>query len=195
MSAVQEIPEVPSAGADLRSTGDQIESLLASFASSGRPTQERAEDLVRLVAELYGAGLERLLDLAHDAGALTPGLLEQLAQDELVASLLLVHGLHPYDLETRVRRALDGLRPELGAQGISVELAGIDDANTVLLRLTGAKGCGAAAFVDSVTSAVESAAPDATTVECEQVAPPAAQTLIPISSLSVRTRTEEAVGS
>ena len=32
--------------------------------------RERAEELVRLVVELYGAGLERVLELTYDAGAL-----------------------------------------------------------------------------------------------------------------------------
>jgi len=192
VSALQETAAAEPASSpprpDLRSTGDRIETLLASFAGSGRPAQERAEDLVRLVAELYGAGLERLLDIAYDAGALTPALVEEIAADELVASLLLVHGLHPYDLQTRVRRALAGLRPELAGQGVVVELSEIDDEGVVRLRLSGASGCGAAGIVDSVTAAVEAAAPDATAVECQQEQPAAAPTLIPVSSLSVRTR-------
>jgi len=187
-------PSVAPAGPGLRSTGERIESLLASFASAGRPAQERAEDLVRHVAELYGAGLERLLEICHDAGALTPVLLESLADDELVASLLLVHGLHPYDVQTRVTRVLEGLRHELAAQGVAVELAGVDEAG-VRVRVTGASGCGAAGVIESVTAAVEAAAPDAAAVLCEAVAPPAVPTLIPVSSLSVRTRTEEVVRS
>ena len=196
MSALQETIDLEAAGArpgpDLRSTGDRIETLLASFAGSGRPVQERAEDLVRLVAELYGAGLERVLDIAYDAGALTPDLVEKLVDDDLVASLLLVHGLHPYDVQTRVRRALGGLRPELAGQGVVVELTGIDDEGVVRLRLSGASNCGAAGIVESVTAAVEAAAPDATAVECQQVQPAPAPTLIPVSSLSVRTRQDGA---
>ena len=77
--------------------------------------RERAEELVRLVADLYGAGLERMLDILHDAGRLDDDVLAALAGDELVASLLLVHGLHPYDVHTRVEQALDGVRPYLGS--------------------------------------------------------------------------------
>ena len=179
---------------DLRSTGEQIETLLTSLAGAGRPAQQKAEDLVRLVAELYGTGIERLLDIAYEAGALTPALLERLAEDELVASLLIVHGLHPYDVETRVRRALDDLRVDLAAQGVSVELTAVDPTGVRLL-LTGASGCGSAALVESVTAAVEAAAPDAAAVVCEQVPNQATQPLIPVSSLSVRTRPEEAVRS
>lgn len=184
----------PPARPDMRSTGEQIETLLASLAGAGRPAQQKAEDLVRLVAELYGTGLERLLDIVYESGALTPSLLERLAEDELVASLLIVHGLHPYDVETRVRRALAELRVDLAAQGVSVELTAADEAG-VRLQLTGASGCGAAALVESVTAAVEAAAPDAAAVVCEQAPSQAAQPLIPVSSLSVRTRSEEAVRS
>jgi hypothetical protein len=184
----------PSGRPDLRSTGEQIETLLASLAGAGRPAQQKAEDLVRLVAELYGTGLERVLDIAFEAGALTPALLERLAEDELVASLLIVHGLHPYDVETRVRQALDGLRLDLAAQGVSVEVKAAE-LTGVRLQLTGASGCGSAALIESVTAAVEAAAPDAAAVVCEQVGASAAQALIPVSSLSVRTRPEEAVRS
>ena len=38
--------------------------------AGGAVARERAEELVRLVADLYGAGLERLLEIVHDAGRL-----------------------------------------------------------------------------------------------------------------------------
>ena len=59
-----------------------------------------------------------------------------------MASLLLVHGLHPYDVETRVARALDGVRPYLGSHGGDVELLGVTDDGVVRLRLLGScDGC------------------------------------------------------
>ena len=81
----------------------------SSALSTGGPVaRERAEELVRLVTDLYGAGLERLLEVLADAGRLDEALLDALAADELVASLLLVHGLHPYDVGTRVARRWTG---------------------------------------------------------------------------------------
>ena len=55
-----------------------------------------------LVTNLYGAGLERLLEVLSEAGRLDATALDALAGDELVSGLLLVHGLHPYDVTTRV---------------------------------------------------------------------------------------------
>ena len=79
------------AAPDPAATGERIEALLDAAATGGPVARERAEELVRLVVELYGAGLERMLELAYDAGALDDALLESLASDHLVSSLLLVH--------------------------------------------------------------------------------------------------------
>ena len=62
---------------DLRATGERIDALIESIAGGGagpaNPTRsrERAEDLVRAVTDLYGAGLERLLDIVYDSGGST----------------------------------------------------------------------------------------------------------------------------
>jgi Fe-S cluster biogenesis protein NfuA len=112
--------------------------------------------------------------------------LAALADDDLVASLLLVHGLHPYGLGTRVERALADVRPALAAQGADVELAGADG-DSVRLRLTGAvSGCTATALTETVRSAVEAAAPDAGTVVVDVAAAPRAPSLIPVSALRSR---------
>ena len=117
---------------DLRMTGERIDALIEALAAGGGPasparSRERAEELVRVVTDLYGAGLERLLDIAYESGRLDDELLGLLADDELVASLLLVHGLHPYDVRTRVERALEGVRPYLGSHGGDVELLTVTD--------------------------------------------------------------------
>ncbi len=70
---------------DARSVGERIERLLDASAASGPMVGERAEELVRLVVELYGAGLERVLELAYEAGALSDDLLDALADDDLVS--------------------------------------------------------------------------------------------------------------
>ena len=52
--------------------------------------------------ELHGAGLDRLMEIVAQAGASGYALMDDFAGDDLVASLLLLYGLHPHDLETRV---------------------------------------------------------------------------------------------
>ena len=66
------------------------------------------------LVELYGAGLATIVAILgadRDAG---PRLLDALAADPLVESLLLVHDLHPLDADARIRRALEAVRPQLG---------------------------------------------------------------------------------
>jgi Fe-S cluster biogenesis protein NfuA len=173
---------------DLRAAGERIEALLGASGVFGSAARERAEELVRVVTELYGAGLERLLDILHVTGRLDAEVLAALAADDLVASLLLVHGLHPQDLATRVEQALRSLRPGLRKQGVDVELTAIDTDGTVRLRLVGAAGgCGTASVREAVESAVEAAAPDVAGVVVST-----GPSVIPVSSLRSRLSTRAA---
>src|SRR5262245_13789887 len=82
-------------------------------------------EIVGALLELHGAGLARVLDALTGAGAVGRSVLEALAADGLVSSLLMLHGLHPVDLENRVRTALEAVRPALAHHGGGVELLGV----------------------------------------------------------------------
>ena len=147
-----------------------------------------------LVTNLYGAGLERLLEVLADAGRLDATALDALAADELVSGLLLVHGLHPYDVTTRVAAALDSVRPYLGSHGGDVELIGIDHAGVLTLRLLGTCDSCPSSTVTlqlAVEGAIQAAAPEITAIEVE---PTARSTpgLISVESLRVRLDQSEA---
>jgi Fe-S cluster biogenesis protein NfuA/nitrite reductase/ring-hydroxylating ferredoxin subunit len=153
---------------DLRMVGSRIEELLGQIRSNGDPgTAETAEEVVRLVVELYGAGLERAVELAG------PDALERFVGDELVASLLVLHGLHPKDTRTRVVEALDQVRPYLGSHAGGVELLGVDpEAGVVRLRLEGScDGCPSSTQTVklAIERAIEQAAPEVTAVEVENL--------------------------
>ncbi len=188
-SAAEGAPAPP----DLRATGERIDALIESIAGGGagpaNPTRsrERAEELVRAVTDLYGAGIERLLDVIYDSGRLDDELLELLAGDDLVGSLLLVHGLHPHDVRTRVENALESVRPYLGSHGGDVELIEVSELGAVHLRLLGScDGCPSSSVTLelAVQDAIEAAAPEVTSIEVET---PATHTspggLIPVDSL------------
>ncbi|MET7772288.1 NifU family protein [Nocardia sp. NPDC005366] len=139
-----------------RGAGDRIETLLDASAAGGPMARERAEQLVREVSDLYGTGLRRILGLLDAASA------DRLARDDLVASLLLVHGLHPHDVHTRVQTALDSVRPYLGSHGGDVTLLGVAD-GVVRLELTGScRTCPSSAVTLelAVEEAVRAAAPE-----------------------------------
>ena len=153
---------------DLRMVGSRIEELLGQIRSTGDPgAAETAEEVVRLVVELYGAGLERAVELAG------PDAVERFVGDELVASLLVLHGLHPKDTRTRVVEALDQVRPYLGSHAGGVELLGVDsEAGVVRLRLEGScDGCPSSTQTVrlAIERAIEQAAPEVTAVEVENL--------------------------
>ena len=85
-----------------------------------------AEELVRLLMQLYGAGLEKIVEIVNGSEYA-----EQMADDKLVGSLLLLHDLHPVDAETRLRRMLTRLERSFGSH---LELEGIDG-NTARIRV------------------------------------------------------------
>ena len=171
---------------DLRAVGDRIDALLDASSSHGAVARERSEELVRLVADLYGAGLERILEILHEAGHLDDGVLASLADDDLVASLLIVHGLHPYSVEQRVELALEKVRPYLGSHGGDVELLEVTAEGTVRLRLLGScDGCPSSSVTLNlaVEGAIEAAAPEISTIEVETHAGGPASPLISVDSL------------
>lgn len=151
---------------ELRAAGDRIEILMGELAAASPAVRGKAEELVRLLMRLYGAGLDRILTAVDDAGQAAAGpIFARLAADDLVASLLVLHDLHPLDLETRVARALDHVRPHLGLQGSDdVELLGVED-GVVRLRLEGKSST--AALKRAVEKAIQEAAPDIARIEVE----------------------------
>jgi Fe-S cluster biogenesis protein NfuA/nitrite reductase/ring-hydroxylating ferredoxin subunit len=153
---------------DLRVVGDQIEEGLAHLERVLDPLVfEQVQDVISLVTDLYGGGLARILELAGEA----PALRERMAEDDLVASLLVLHDLHPLSLEDRVRRALESVRPYLGSHGGDVEILAIDgDEGVVSLRLLGScDGCSSSSVTLelAVQAAIEEAAPEITRIDVE----------------------------
>jgi Fe-S cluster biogenesis protein NfuA len=156
---------------NLRVIGDRIEQLLGELRAAADPAvYDKAEELLRMVTELYAAGLGRVVEVVGEQ----PANLARLLDDELVASLLLVHGLHPDSLVVRVERALESVRPFLAQHGGDVELLDIDpDVGAVLLRLLGScDGCPSSAVTlqHAVERAIIEAAPEIVTIDVD--APP-----------------------
>lgn len=162
-------PNGPEDDTQWRTAGERIQTLLDASASGGVAARERAEQLVREVTDLYGAGLQRMLAMAVSAD---PDLADRFAADDLIASLLLVHGLHPHDIERRVADALDSVRPYLGSHGGDVHLLevapGPDGDHVVRLQFAGScKSCPSSAVTLelAVQDAVRAAAPEIGSIE------------------------------
>jgi Fe-S cluster biogenesis protein NfuA/nitrite reductase/ring-hydroxylating ferredoxin subunit len=122
---------------------------------------------------LYGDGLARVLQLVGNAGKDGEQIREALLQDKLLRGLLLVHGLHPDNLETRLHAALEKVRPYLKSHGGNVELLDLEN-DIAQLRLEGAcKSCPSSAVTLelAVRNAIEEACPDLAGFEVEGIPP------------------------
>jgi Fe-S cluster biogenesis protein NfuA/nitrite reductase/ring-hydroxylating ferredoxin subunit len=147
----------------------RIERLLEEIERLPDPAgREKATEVVQALFDLYGAGLERIVDelAARDDGELAAAL----AGDELVSHLLLLHGLHPVPLEQRVISALDEVRPYLESHGGNVELLGVDEARVRLLLKGSCSGCPSSTMTLklAIENAIHKAAPEIEEVVAEE---------------------------
>lgn len=154
---------------------ERIEALIQEVSEFSDPhARDVAEELIQSLLDLYGEGLARILELSVEAGAPGYKIVESMASDDLVGSLLLLHELHPRDIETRVVEALDGVRPYLKSHGGNVELVSIED-GVARLRLEGScHGCPSSTMTLKLTieEAIFKAAPDLDRLEVEGVTEP-----------------------
>jgi len=166
----------PGEGPDHTDAGARVEQLLATLrARGGDRLAELGEELVRTLVDLYGAGLGRIVGILRDSDPAGPAVLDRLAEDPLVEGLLLLHGLHPVDVDTRIQRALDRVRPYLGSHAGGVEYLGVDAQGVARLRLQGTcHGCASSAITvqSSIETAVQDAAPEIAGVSVEGVTAP-----------------------
>jgi Fe-S cluster biogenesis protein NfuA/nitrite reductase/ring-hydroxylating ferredoxin subunit len=171
----------------------RMETLLEEIESLNDPNaRAKAAEVVQVLLELYGEGLARVMEVIAE-GEERERVFEALAEDELVSHLLLLHGLHPLDVETRVARALEEVRPYLQSHGGNVELLGIEG-GVVRVRLEGScDGCPSSAVTLklAIEEAIQKAAPDLEGVEAEGVTEPEpAPTLVAGPTLRRKKRPE-----
>jgi Fe-S cluster biogenesis protein NfuA len=150
---------------DVQAAGDRVDGLLADLGGlANAAAAAKAEELVRTLVGLYGAGLGRVMEIVTETDAAET--LHRLTADDLVSGLLIVHDLHPLTTAERVQTALDGVGPQLGDG--DVELLGIAE-GVVRLRLTGTgHGCSSSQVTDTIERALASAAPEISAVEVER---------------------------
>jgi Fe-S cluster biogenesis protein NfuA len=136
-----------------------------------------ALELLQAVMEFHRSVLERVLDLTSQAGTQGRNLLQQFGRDPMISGLLVLYDLHPEDLQTRVARALDKVRPLLRSHGGDVELVNLGS-DVVHLRLMGScHGCASstATLKNAVEEAMNEAAPEIATIVADGTAQPQSQ--------------------
>jgi hypothetical protein len=130
-----------------------IEELVQQVSSLPDPrARNLAIDLVQEVMSLHTSALERILELAPEA-------IPALAADELISRVLVLHGLHPDNFDTRLARALDRLQHFFDSRGAGIEVleAGPD---LVRLRFIGNRPGSAEAARKAIEDAIYEAVPE-----------------------------------
>jgi Fe-S cluster biogenesis protein NfuA len=161
----------------------RVEKLAAKLENAGDPeTRAAALDLVQSVVELHGVALNRMLQALAKTPEGEAAVLEAL-NDDLVSAMLLLHGLHPDDIETRVLRGIEKVRPYLKSHGGDVELSSVHD-GIVRLILHGSCGsCPSSSLTlkTAVEDALFEAAPDIVEIVADNpAAQPASSNLVMI---------------
>lgn len=186
MSAARTVDATEPAHAPVNATrtGLRIEDVLDRLAATGDPAvRAAAEELVQALMDFYGAGLARMLQLlsAPEVRRAAGDPVAPLLGDELVASLLVLHDLHPEDRPTRIARALDSVREH------DLDVVDFDETTgTLLLRsaAAGGSGCGCAASGTTAQQAAEDAlacfAPEVTVVDIQSANTPGEPALLQI---------------
>jgi Fe-S cluster biogenesis protein NfuA len=162
-----------------------VELLEKSADPSSRAT---AKELLESMMALHGAALDRMLEIAAEAGETGNSLIGKFGQDELVSSVLLLYGLHPLDLNSRVTQALEKKRSYLESHAASARLVSVSEDGTVKIRLEVKSNGGCGSSADAVRAAVEgaiqNAAPDAASIVIEEGGSLTRTGFVPLAQLS-----------
>jgi Fe-S cluster biogenesis protein NfuA/nitrite reductase/ring-hydroxylating ferredoxin subunit len=156
----------------LRERVARMETLLGEIETlPDQNARSKAAEVVGVLLDLYGEGLARMVEVVAE-GEERERTFDAFAEDELVSHLLLLHGLHPLDLQTRVVMALEEVRPYLQSHGGNVELLGVDE-GVARLRMQGScSGCPSSTVTLrlAIEEAIQKTAPDLERIEAEGVA-------------------------
>ena len=147
---------------DAASVGAEIENLIRKMGTEGdSEATALAQELVRLLMSLYGAGLSRVLDIVRTERGGPQAVLERLAGDPLLSSLLVLHDLHPHPVGIRVERALKGLEPHLPADThVTLVAAGGDSVRVTVERPAAHRAQSGAGVRLAIERAIQEAAPE-----------------------------------
>ena len=128
-----------------------------------------AKTLVQLLLDLHSVGMERVMEIVAGSGDAGQSIIDHLGRDPLVSSLLVLYGLHPLDVESRVIQAVEKIQPRVRKGGGELELVGFEDGVVrVRVRITG-HACGSTAktLKSMVEESLYEAAPDMNTFVIE----------------------------
>jgi hypothetical protein len=162
---------------------EKIEGLVRKAESIPDPASRAVTiDLLRAVLAFHAAAVERILELVFESGPAGEAVIEKIASDDLASSLLLLHNLHPEDMETRVNRAvrkLDEMFLSIGAKLLLVSM----ETDTVRVHFESQRPFSAAPVKNSIEKEILQAAPEITSVIVEGLREASRTDFVPVSEL------------
>jgi Fe-S cluster biogenesis protein NfuA/nitrite reductase/ring-hydroxylating ferredoxin subunit len=158
---------------DVNQQKERIEELVQQIEQFPNPAMRSllAESMEAALA-LHSSGLKRIFDLIDQTEGSAEEARKNLLEDDFIKGLLVMHGLHPDDLETRLYKALDKIKPYMDSHGGSVEVLHIEEGAATLKLEGSCDGCPSSATTLElgIKQAIEEECPDLIALEVKGVA-------------------------
>jgi hypothetical protein len=151
-----------------------------------RALQSKAKELVQSLMELHGSAVERMLEVIFQSENAGARMIDELGEDPLVSSLLILYGLHPEDVQTRVEKKLTQLKSRLYKMGAEVTSIAVNDSEVrVRVNIEG-HTCGSTSQNVRlvVEDAVYEAAPDLKSLVVEGLQEPSSSGFVAMDALT-----------
>ena len=152
------------------------------------PQKTACKELVQLLMDVHGVGLDRMMEIVFENEIAGKAIIDRLAQDSVTGSLLLLYSLHPDDLETRVGKAIERMRPRLRKVSYSVDLVRLyEGAVEIRVTSTSSSGHSCGSTARDVRTIVEEGiyelAPDVTSLEIRGLEEPSNSGFVALDTL------------
>jgi hypothetical protein len=144
----------------------RIETLTHTLNGTSDPAiRAAAKELTQSVMDLHGTAIQRMLEVLHESGPQGSALIDSLGKDPLIASVLILYGLHPLNINTRIGQAIERLEPTFRKHQAEVELLSVED-GVVRLRIAGPSNSASGRLLkSSIEEQIYSVAPDVIRIE------------------------------
>jgi Fe-S cluster biogenesis protein NfuA len=148
---------------DSRQMARRLQELIEQIQNQPNPAARALlQQCFQSLLTFYGEGLSHMLECLQTSGPEGKAILTRMLEDQAASALLFIHGLHPVPLETRLRAALEKVRPYMQSHGGNIELLSLQN-DVARVKLEGTcKTCPSSTITLelAVRRAVDEACPD-----------------------------------
>jgi len=150
------------------------------------PQKTAGKELVQILMDVHGQGLERMLELIFENRESGSALIDRLGKDDVAGGLLLLYSLHPDAFETRVQTAVDRLRSRLRKLSCALELLSAENGMVRVQLAKGGHSCGSSThdLRAIVENGIYELAPDAASLEIIGLEEPSSTGFVALETLA-----------